>query len=171
MVVRKRLLADRQRPLEQRLRIGVALLPLVKGRQIAQAGADLSTFEAKHLFHDRQRSPVKWLGLGVAPLAAVSDAATSRLEGPYACSRFASRRCARGIASEYFPTRLSSAIPALSAATSFFCADAGVPKPALRTSASHATETNRKADRLPRFMMRAPHAALRPPPMRRSPRE
>jgi hypothetical protein len=37
----------------------------------------------------------------------------------------------------------------LSAATLFFCADAGVPKPALRISASHATKTNRKANRLP----------------------
>jgi hypothetical protein len=60
----------------------------------------------------------------------------------------------------------------LSAATSFFCADDGVPKPALRTSASHATKTNREANRLPGFMMRAPHTALRPPPMRpRAPRE
>jgi hypothetical protein len=84
-----------------------------------------------------------------------------------ACS--AGINCCRGAADNRkgnAQLRLSSAIPALSAATSFFCAEAAVPQPALRTSASDTIKANRKAHRLPGFMMRAPSTALRPPPMR-----
>jgi hypothetical protein len=70
-----------------------------------------------------------------------SAAATSRLEGPNACSRFAGWRCAGGIASECFPARLGFA-----------------------TTANRTIRANRLAD----FLTRSPHTALRSPPLRRA---
>ena len=50
MIASEHFLADRHRPLEQRLGLRVTLLPLIKRRQIAQSGGDRGSFEAEQFF-------------------------------------------------------------------------------------------------------------------------
>ena len=45
MIAPERLLADRQRALEQRLGIGITLLPLIERGEIVQRGSDLRQME------------------------------------------------------------------------------------------------------------------------------
>src|SRR3979411_1735060 len=148
----KRRLADRQRPFEQRLGIGIALLALVQRSQIVQLRRCFRRVEAEHLFLDRYRSLVHWLGLGVAALVAIKQRQIVQrprniaVHRTVAFSMSASRRCARGGASEYLPARLSSSLCAARADT--FCAEDGAVRQALAMSPSHSI----RIIRLPDFM-------------------
>jgi hypothetical protein len=65
----ERLFADRQRPPEQRLGFGIALLPVVEGGQIVQFGGDFRRLGAPDLLLDRQRAREKRLGIGILPIS------------------------------------------------------------------------------------------------------
>ena len=71
MIGTEGLLTDRQRPLEQRLRLGVIALSTVQLRQIVQAGRHVGMIGTEGLLIDRQRPLVQRLCLGVIALRVV----------------------------------------------------------------------------------------------------
>ena len=68
MIGTERFLPDRQRPLVERLGVGIATLGLVKLRQIVQRRSDIGMIGTERFLADRQRSLVERLGVGVATL-------------------------------------------------------------------------------------------------------
>ena len=71
MIGPERLLVDRQRPLDERLGLGVAALISIEPSQIVQRSRDIGMIGPERLLVDRQRALVERLGLGVAALVAV----------------------------------------------------------------------------------------------------
>ncbi len=69
----KRLLVDRQRPLVERLGLGVLALDAVKLRQVIEARGYQGVLRPKRLLQDRERAFVEWLGLAVAALGVIDQ--------------------------------------------------------------------------------------------------
>ena len=68
MIGPERLFVDRQRPLVERLGLGVAALVVIEQSQIVQRHRDIGMIGPERLLLDRQRPLVERLGLGVAAL-------------------------------------------------------------------------------------------------------
>ncbi len=68
MIGPERLLVDRQRPLVERLGLGVAALVIIELSQIVQRQRNNGMIGPERLFFDRQRPLAERLGLGVAAL-------------------------------------------------------------------------------------------------------
>ena len=68
------LLVDRQRPLVERLGLGVLVLDTVKLRQVVEARGYQGVLRPKRLLQDSERASVKRLGLAVAALGVIRSA-------------------------------------------------------------------------------------------------
>ena len=76
MVGSQYLFADRQRPLVERLRIGVATLVIVKQRQVVQRHGHIRIVRAARLFVDCQRTLVERFGVSITALVVVKRSQT-----------------------------------------------------------------------------------------------
>jgi len=65
MVWPKRFFRQHQRPLEQRLGLGIAALPLIERGEVVQLRCDRRRIEADRFLHDRDRALVQGFGIGV----------------------------------------------------------------------------------------------------------
>ena len=105
MIGTQRLLPDRQRPLVQRLGVGVTALILVEDGQIVQDCRYVGMVGAERLLLDRQRPLVQRLGLRITALTPgtsrpdCSGFRDSGWSGPSTFSRIASDRLSSGSAS------------------------------------------------------------------------
>ena len=73
MIGTERFLADRQRSLVQRFRIGIAPLLVVQERKIVQRRCDIGMIGTERFFAYRQRALVQRLGIGIATLVVVEN--------------------------------------------------------------------------------------------------
>ncbi len=71
MIAPQRLLTDRQRPLVERLGLGVPALVLVERRQGGEARGHTGMLRPQGFLPDRQRALIERLGLGVPALEPV----------------------------------------------------------------------------------------------------
>ena len=71
MIAPEHFFADRQRPLDQRLGVGIAALDLVDLAEIVEQRRDRGMLRTERLLVDRQRALEQRLGIGMAVLLLV----------------------------------------------------------------------------------------------------
>src|SRR5258708_1935505 len=71
MLRSQRLIADRERALGERLRLGIAGLILVQQGQVVEADGGVWMVRSQHLIADRERAFEERFGLGIAALSLV----------------------------------------------------------------------------------------------------
>ena len=105
MIAPEHFFADRQRPLDQRLGLGIAALDLVDLAEIVQQGRDRGMLRTGRFLVDRKRPLEQRLGIGMAVLFLVKRRQIVQglpdvgMAGPSAFSRIASARLNSGSAS------------------------------------------------------------------------